>query len=116
MRTRKDQAPKHQAAATLLQSEFPTITPDTLMEAVRNYFRPATVQATPLPDELLTVRQFCEKTHISSATAWREIAAGRIPTVRVGQRGVRIPAAVLTRMVAQASPARPAPTDRRAYR
>ena len=40
---------------------------------------------------LLTLTQFCGRVGISKAHASREIAAGRIQCVRLGERSLRIP-------------------------
>lgn len=50
---------------------------------------------------LLTVRQACEHAACSRTALNSLIRAGRIRTVRIGTRGIRIPIAELDRFVAE---------------
>lgn len=49
--------------------------------------------------KLLTVRQACEAGAFSRTTLYQLIRVGRIRTVKVGLRGIRIPVAELERFI-----------------
>lgn len=49
--------------------------------------------------KMLTVRQACEAGAFSRTTLYQLIRAGRIRTVKVGLRGIRVPVAELDRFI-----------------
>jgi len=56
-------------------------------------------QPSAAPAGALTVRQACERLQICRTTLYGLIRAGRIRTVAIGKRGVRVPASEIERFV-----------------
>jgi hypothetical protein len=53
-------------------------------------------------DELLPVRTFARLAHLSRREAYERVRRGEIPSVKIGERGLRVPRRVLRDLVEEA--------------
>jgi len=59
-----------------------------------------------LPDgaRMVTIKQTCQVLAIGRSQLWCLVNAGKIRTVKIGKRGVRVPVAEIARFIDGASP------------
>ena len=100
MRMRSPSAKDLQIACMALQGCCPTLSPETLVEALRAYPEDSQGQSAPAREEFLTVGEVARDLHVSTATVWRMLRDGLLPRVRVGRGSTRIPASAMATLVA----------------
>jgi excisionase family DNA binding protein len=80
------------AAVTLLQTDYPGLTPEELAQAIRDHRRVARTQEPTVhrPDEALTITEVARRLSCSKRSVWRMIETGELRAVKISARVTRV--------------------------